>query len=95
MLVSRKDIEQQLIASISSQTVDMSAPTLEVEVDDCSISGVLVGGGSGVNIMTYETMKKLGLSQLETIPFVIRLANQSRIKPIGILKNVRTSVARL
>ena len=37
---------------------------------------VLVDGGFGVNIMTYEMMQKLGLTNLEPIPFVIQLADQ-------------------
>ena len=49
----------------------MRAPTMEVEIDDYFILEVLVDGGFGVNIMTYDIMQKLGLTHLESIPFVI------------------------
>ena len=49
---------------------------LEVEIEDYFILEVLVDGGSGVNIMTYDTMQKLGLTHLEPIPFIIQLANR-------------------
>ena len=41
---------------MAMQAVDMSAPTVEVEINDYFIPEVLIDGGSGVNIMTYDTM---------------------------------------
>ena len=64
-LVTQREIEPQMISAIMTQAVDMSAPTLEVEIDDYFISKLLIDGGSRVNIMTYETMKRLGLTNLE------------------------------
>ena len=59
-----------------TQAVDMSAPTIEVEIEDYFIPKVLVDGGSIVNIMTYDIMQKLGLVHLEQIPFVSQLDQQ-------------------
>ena len=71
----------------------MSAPTLKF--DDYFILEVLIDGGSRVNIRTYETMKKLGLTNLEPILFVIHLVNQRRIKPMVILRGVKTLISGL
>ena len=73
----------------------MSAPTVEVEINDYFIPKLLIDGGSSVNIMTYDTMQKLGLTHLEPIPFVIRLVDQSLIKPVGILQGVKTMMSGL
>ena len=62
------------------QAVDMRAPIIEVEIEDYFIPKVLVDGGSILNIMTHDTMQKLGLTHLEPIPFDIRLADQQEIK---------------
>ena len=39
-----------------TQVVDMSAPIVEVKISDYVIPEVLIDGGSGVNIMTYDTI---------------------------------------
>ena len=54
---------------MTTQAMDMSAPIVEVEISDYFISEVLIDGGFGVNIMTYDTVQKLGLTHLETSPF--------------------------
>ena len=77
------------------QAVDVSAPTMEVEMGDYFIVEVLIDGGFGVNIMTYETMQKSGLNNLKLIPFVIQLANQQLIKPMGILRGVKMVMSSL
>ena len=51
--------------------VNMSAPIIEVEIDDSIILEAVVDGSFGVNIMTYKTKQKLGLTNLESTPFVI------------------------
>ena len=94
-LVARKEVEQQSVATMTTQAVDMSAPTVEVEISDYFILEVLTDGGSGVNIMTYDIMQKLGLTHLEPIPFVIRLMDQRCIKPTGILRGSETMMSRL
>ena len=40
-------------------------------------------------------MQKKGLTHLEPIPFVIRLADQQRIKPVGILRGVKIVISGL
>ena len=43
---------------------DPGAPTIDVSIDGVLITGVQVDGGSSVNLMTADTMEKLGLSNL-------------------------------
>ena len=57
--------------------------------------GVQLDGGAAVSLMTDQTMQELGLKDLEPTNIVLRVADQRRVKPMGILQNVRTMVAGL
>ena len=48
---------------------------------DKVIPNVLVDGGSGLNILPDDTMKRLGLSLTRPSPFIINMANQSLAVP--------------
>ena len=70
----------------------MSAPTLDMEIDYYSIPKVLISGGSRINIMTYETMKRLGLTNLEPILVNIGLDDQQMIKLVVILRGAKSMI---
>lgn len=52
-------------------------------------------GGSGVNILPEFMYKKLKLPELEEVPFQLKMENQRRIQPLGILRNQEILVSRL
>jgi hypothetical protein len=60
-------------------------------VVDKVVPNVLVDGGSALNILPAQTMKKLGLSLTGPSPYVINMANQSSSVPIGQIKDCRIS----
>lgn len=62
-----------VVVTRSIQAIGMSAPTLPVKIDKYFIYEVLIDGKSRVNIMTYETMKRLGLINLESIHLLFDL----------------------
>ena len=56
------------------------------------IPNVLVYLGASINVMTIETVRKLGLTNLRPTPTVLELADRSTIKPEGILDDLVISV---
>ena len=73
-------------------TDDLGAPDIEVQVAGCLIRRVPVDGGSGVNIMIADTARALGSTHFEPTPKVLRMADQSKVLPIGQLSNISVIV---
>ena len=63
---------------------DLGNPTVTVHIGNTQILNVLVDLGAAINIMTIETVRKLGLTNLRPTPTVLQLADRSTIKPEGI-----------
>lgn len=72
---------------------DPGAPTIAVTIDGVLIPGVQVDGGSSVNLMTAETMEKLGLQTLIPTTLMLRMADHSRVRPVGLLMNIYTVIS--
>jgi hypothetical protein len=66
-----------------SQPEDSGAPEVTVEVEGCSILKVPVDGGSGVNLMLEEMTFDLGYTAFEATDQVLRMADESRVNPVG------------
>ena len=49
---------------------------------------MLVDLGETINVMTIETVRKLGLTNLRPTPTVLELVDRSTIKPKGILDDL-------
>jgi hypothetical protein len=60
--------------------------------DGSLIEGVQIDGGSSVNLMNVETMEEIGLTNMSTTPIILRMADQSHIKPLGILNQISTTI---
>ena len=78
-----------------SQIEDHGAPELTVEIDGCSIPKVPVDGGSGVNLMLEDTAFDLGYTSFEITDQVLRMADQSRVIPVGKLSQVPTLIGEV
>ena len=76
---------------MQGRTREVKAVEIEVTVVDKVVPNVLVDGGSSLNILHGHTMRKLGLSLTGPSKFVINMANQSQVVPVGIIKNCRLS----
>ncbi|KAH7432536.1 hypothetical protein KP509_07G026700 [Ceratopteris richardii] len=79
------------IQSIMTQ-VDSNAPVVTVEINEYAVPGVQLDSGAAVNLMTEYMMKGLGLTQLENTPMSLRMADQTQVKPAGLIRNVQTIV---
>ena len=58
---------------------------------DKVVPNVLVDGGSGLNILPEHTMKKLDFSLTSSSPFIINMANQTPVVPLGMIKGCKIS----
>jgi hypothetical protein len=56
------------------------------------IEDVLLDGWSGVNIIIENLKFRLGLPKLKPILYNLRMANQTTIKSIGLIKNLKMYV---
>ncbi|KAH7289363.1 hypothetical protein KP509_31G072100 [Ceratopteris richardii] len=88
-----KDV-QGIIQSITTQ-IDSNAPAVTVEFKGYVVPGAQLDSGAAVNLMTEFMMKALGLNHMEETPMSLRMANQTQVKPAGLLKNVSTVVGSL
>jgi len=61
-------------------------------IDGSLIYGVQVDSGSSVNLMNFETMEELGFTTMTPTPIILRMADQSRIKPLGMLSQIITTI---
>ncbi|KAH7300825.1 hypothetical protein KP509_24G080500 [Ceratopteris richardii] len=88
-----KDV-QGIIQSITTQ-IDSNAPAVMVEIKGYAVPGAQLDSGAAVNLMTEFMMKALGLNHMEETPMSLRMADQTQVKPAGLLKNVSTVVGGL
>lgn len=71
---------------------DLGAPTIDVSIDGVLVSGVQMDGGSSVNLMNANTMEALGLTDLLPTSVILRMADHSRVKPMGLLRKIQTNI---
>jgi hypothetical protein len=57
------------------------------------VRDVLPDGRFGVNIIFENLRKKLGLMRPQPTPFVVQMANQWRVQPIGLIMNLKIDLA--
>jgi Fe-S-cluster formation regulator IscX/YfhJ len=88
----KKKFKLPLVAVNFSQPEDSGAPKVIVEVEGCSIPKVPVDGRSEVNLMLEETAFDLGYTAFEAKDQVLRMADQSRVNPVGKLSQAPTRI---
>jgi len=85
----------RLIVNEVSLSPDTGTPTIDVQIDGIIIQGVQVDGGSSVNLMNVDTILSLQLTNLQETKLILRMVDQSRVKPLGILPKVSTVISGL
>jgi hypothetical protein len=65
---------------------------IQVQIGKNTIEDVLLGGGSGINIITEQLRLRLGLPKLKLVPYNLRMVNQITIKPMGLIKDLKIYV---
>ena len=71
---------------------DPRSPTVTMQIGSTQIPNVLVDLGATINVMTIETVRKLGITNLRTTTTILELEDRSTIKPEGILNDLVISV---
>ncbi len=56
------------------------------------VENVLLNGGFGANIMANELKFKLGLQLAKPKPYHLRMANETTIKLLGLIKNFKIAI---
>lgn len=53
-----------------------------------SVSKVVVDGGVGVNIMSEQTRRSLGITKVKEAPFKVWMVDQRIVQPLGLVENI-------
>jgi hypothetical protein len=75
--------------------MDPGAPVVDAIIDGSLINGVWVDSGSSVNLTNVDTKEQLGITTMTTTPIILRIADQSRVKPLGMLSQLLTTVGEI
>jgi hypothetical protein len=62
---------------------------IHVQVGRNFIEDVLLDGGYGINIIIEKLQVKLGLPKPKLAPYNLRMANQTIVKPLGLIKDLK------
>ena len=73
------------------RTRDDNVAKIKMTIAMQEIQGVILEGGSGVNVITEDLAVKLGL-KWEPIPFNIRMADNKTVVPKGLIKHAKVRV---
>jgi hypothetical protein len=65
---------------------------IQVHIGKNTIEVVLLDGGFGVNIITKYLKLRLGLPKPKPTPYNLRMADQTTIKPMGLIINLKIYV---
>jgi hypothetical protein len=65
---------------------------IQVQIGKNIIEDVLADGGSGINIMIEQLRLRLGLPKLKLAPYNLRMVDQTTIKPMGLIKDLKIYV---
>ena len=77
---------------VTAKAFDEEMPMISVIVKNRQVPNALIDGGSGVNIIKDTLRKKLGFKKIEPAPFTIKMADQRKVMPKGIIRDVRLDV---
>ena len=90
----RRKMKLPSVAVNFSEVEDYGAPEVEVKVEGCIVPGVPIDGGSRVNLMLEDTAFDLGYTSFQATDQVLRMADQSRVHPVGRLFQVPTRIGK-
>lgn len=89
----RRAVRLPAVAVNLAEVEDFGAPEISVEIEGCIIPKVPVDGGSGVNLMLETTATDLGYTVFESTNQTLRMADQSRVIPVGKLSGIPTKIS--
>ena len=87
---SRTPTTEELIAT--TEAIDKHMPVISICIGKNVVDDVLLDGGSGVNVITEEERRRLGLLKPSLAPFNLKMANGTIPKPTGLLRDVKIHI---
>jgi hypothetical protein len=63
------------LTEVDERVMDCECPSMETIVGRQKIAGILIDGGSGINVISMATCRQLGITQWEPFKFWLRMAN--------------------
>ena len=73
-------------ASEGPPVMDVQNPVVNLIIKGCEISGCIINGESGVNVISEGTCRSFGLTQWEPCPFCLRMADTRSVRPLGMIR---------
>ena len=83
------------IMDVHDISMDPGASIVDVFIDGCFIQRAQIDSGSSVNLMNVETKDEMGLKTMTTTLIILRMVNQSRVKPLGIVRRISTLIGSI
>jgi hypothetical protein len=80
------------LTDIDERIMDCECPSMQAIVGGQKVTGILIDGGSGVNVISMATCRQLGITKWEPCKFWLRMANGSSVRPIGMISDLETVV---
>ena len=65
---------------------------VQITIGKALVDNVLLDGGSGVNLMSNNLRKQLGLPQPKPSHYFFKMANQTRVQPVGLFNHFKISI---
>jgi hypothetical protein len=65
---------------------------IQVQVGKYNVEDVLKDGGASVNVIIKNLETKVGLPKPKPTPYHLKMANQSMIRPLGFIKNLKIHI---
>ncbi|MCO5568364.1 hypothetical protein L7F22_022063 [Adiantum nelumboides] len=87
-----KKRKEKVVKSIKSNTPKDIEPIVDAYIKGKRVSNVYVDGGAQMCVITEQTMHRLGLSITEPSDCHAKLANNSKVKCLGIIKDIHITV---
>jgi hypothetical protein len=81
------------VNTIKAEDFDEAIPVVQVQVGNFEVKDVLLDKASSVNITLESLRKKLGLRKPQPASFVVRMVDQQKVQPMGLLRNLKIDLA--
>jgi hypothetical protein len=76
------------LTEVDERVMDCECPSMEAIVGGQKIAGILIDGGSGVNVISMATCRQLGITKWEPCKFWLLMANGSSVRSIGMIPDL-------
>jgi hypothetical protein len=80
------------LTEVDERIMDCECPSMEAIVGRQKIPGILIDGGSGINVISMATCRQLRITKWEPCKFWLRMANGSSVRPIGMIPDLEMVV---